>query len=40
MGMNFDQRFFDNPDIFWVVIAAMALLIVMTLVIPRWRFWL
>jgi Mg2+ and Co2+ transporter CorA len=40
MGMNFKVPFFDNPDMFWVVIGLMAALAVGTVVAARWRGWL
>lgn len=40
MGMNFKIGFFDNPDMFWVVIGGMVTLAVVTLGVGRWRGWL
>jgi Mg2+ and Co2+ transporter CorA len=40
MGMNFKPGFFDNPTMFWVVAAAMGLLMLVTLLVARWRRWL
>ena len=40
MGMNFKVGLFDNPNMFWVVIAIMAVLAVGTVVAARWRRWL
>ena len=40
MGMNFKVPIFDNPALFWVVIAFMVLTATITLVIARMRGWL
>ncbi|HEX7197268.1 MAG TPA: CorA family divalent cation transporter [Candidatus Limnocylindria bacterium] len=40
MGMNFKVGLFDEPNLFWAVIGAMALMAVGTLGIARWRGWL
>ena len=40
MGMNFRVSFFDNPDMFWVVLAIMAVLAGGTVIAARWRGWL
>jgi Mg2+ and Co2+ transporter CorA len=40
MGMNFEAPLFDQPDLFWVVIAAMFAMAGVTLVLARWRGWL
>jgi magnesium transporter len=40
MGMNFKVGFFDHPGLFWVTIAGMGLLAVVTLAIARWRDWI
>jgi magnesium transporter len=40
MGMNFRVGFFDDPNMFWVVIGIMAVLAVGTIVAVRWRGWL
>jgi Mg2+ and Co2+ transporter CorA len=40
MGMNFKVGFFDQPNVFWVVIGAMAAMALGTLGIARWRGWL
>ena len=40
MGMNFKVPLFDNPNLFWVVVAVMAVLAVGTVVAARWRGWL
>lgn len=40
MGMNFQIWFFDDPNVFWLVIGAMAVIAGGTLVIARWRGWL
>lgn len=40
MGMNFQVPLFDNPDLFWVVIAVMVALAVGTIAAARWRRWL
>jgi Mg2+ and Co2+ transporter CorA len=39
MGMNFRVGLFDQSDLFFVVIAGMAMLAAGTLVIARWRKW-
>jgi Mg2+ and Co2+ transporter CorA len=40
MGMNFRVGFFDDPNMFWVVIGIMAVLAVGTVLAVRWRGWL
>ena len=40
MGMNFRVGFFDEPNMFWVVIGAMAFMALGTLGVARWRGWL
>lgn len=40
MGMNFRVGLFDDPNMFWVVIAIMVALALVTLVVARWRSWL
>ena len=40
MGMNFRVFFFDDPNVFWLVILAMIGMAVTTLVVARWRGWL
>ncbi len=40
MGMNFKVGFFENPNMFWVVVAIMGVLAVGTVVAARWRGWL
>jgi magnesium transporter len=40
MGMNFKVSFFENPELFWVVLAIMAALAIGTFVAARWRGWL
>ncbi|MGH2358290.1 MAG: magnesium transporter CorA family protein [Candidatus Limnocylindria bacterium] len=40
MGMNFKVGLFDNPNLFWVVIALMVALAGATLGFARWRGWL
>ncbi len=40
MGMNFRVFFFDDPNVFWVVIGAMVAMAVTTLIVARWRGWL
>jgi magnesium transporter len=40
MGMNFKVPLFDQPDMFWVVVAAMVAMGGATLVIAKWRGWL
>jgi magnesium transporter len=40
MGMNFRVPIFDEPNLFWVVIAAMILMAVATLLVARLRGWL
>jgi magnesium transporter len=40
MGMNFKVGFFQHPGYFWVTIASMGLLAVVTLAIARWRDWI
>jgi magnesium transporter len=40
MGMNFKTGLFDDPNNFYLVVAAMVLLAVGILVFARWRHWL
>ena len=40
MGMNFNVPLFDQPDLFWVVVAAMLAMGGAALVIAKWRGWL
>ena len=40
MGMNFKVGLFENANLFWVVIAIMAVLAIGTVVAARWRGWL
>lgn len=40
MGMNFRVPFFEEPNLFWVVVGIMAVLGVGTVVAARWRGWL
>ncbi len=40
MGMNFQVGLFDDPNLFWIVIAVMLALALVTLVVARWRAWL
>jgi Mg2+ and Co2+ transporter CorA len=39
MGMNFTLAFFDDPNMFWVVVGLMAALAAVTLGFARWRGW-
>ena len=40
MGMNFRVFFFDDPNVFWLVIGAMVAMAATTLIVARWRGWL
>lgn len=40
MGMNFKLGFFDDPNMFWFVIAGMAGIALGTIGFARWRGWL
>ena len=40
MGMNFKLGFFDDPNMFWFVIAGMAGIALGTIGLARWRGWL
>ncbi len=40
MGMNFKVWLFDEPNLFWVVIALMIAMAVGTVAVARWRGWL
>ncbi|MGQ0607827.1 MAG: CorA family divalent cation transporter, partial [Chloroflexota bacterium] len=40
MGMNFRVPIFDNPALFFVVVAFMVVMAAITLVAARWRGWL
>jgi magnesium transporter len=40
MGMNFKVAFFENTNLFWIVIAAMVVIAAGSLLVARWRQWL
>ena len=40
MGMNFKVGLFDEPNLFWVVVAAMVAMAIGALTTARWRGWL
>ena len=40
MGMNFEIPFFEDPNMFWVVIAAMVVLATVVLIVSRAKDWL
>jgi magnesium transporter len=40
MGMNFQVSLFENPNLFWVVVASMVLFACTTLIVARRRDWL
>jgi Mg2+ and Co2+ transporter CorA len=40
MGMNFKLGFFDDPNMFWFVVAGMAAIAMGTIGLARWRGWL
>ena len=40
MGMNFQVGLFENPNVFWVVVASMVLFALTTLIVARRRNWL
>ena len=40
MGMNFKVNLFDEPGLFYVVIAVMVGMAIVTLAVARWRRWL
>jgi magnesium transporter len=40
MGMNFKLGFFDEPNMFWFVLAGMAGIALGTIGLARWRGWL
>ena len=40
MGMNFRIGFFDDPNMFWLVIVGMAAVALGTIGLARWRGWL
>ena len=40
MGMNFRVGFFEESNLFWIVVVGMALLALATVVAARWRQWL
>jgi magnesium transporter len=40
MGMNFRLGFFDDPNMFWFVLAGMAAVALGTIGLARWRGWL
>lgn len=40
MGMNFPLPLFDDPNNFWLTLAAMAILAVSILGVARWRRWI
>jgi Mg2+ and Co2+ transporter CorA len=39
MGMNFEVGLFENPNLFWIVVASMIMFAVITLVVARKRDW-
>ena len=40
MGMNFQIGLFQNPNLFWIVVASMVVFALTTLVVARRRAWL
>ncbi|MDQ2941809.1 MAG: magnesium transporter CorA family protein [Chloroflexota bacterium] len=40
MGMNFNVGFFENANLFWVVLAVMVAIAAASLALARWRHWL
>ena len=40
MGMNFQVGFFENPNLFWVVVGAMVAIAVTSVAVARWHDWL
>jgi Mg2+ and Co2+ transporter CorA len=40
MGMNFKLPFFDDPNNFWFVVAAMVAFAATIAAVARWRGWL
>jgi magnesium transporter len=40
MGMNFKVGIFEQPNLFWVVVAMMVGLALGTVIVARWRRWL
>jgi Mg2+ and Co2+ transporter CorA len=38
--MNFKVGLFEHASLFWVTIAGMGLMAVVTLAIARWRHWI
>ena len=40
MGMNFQVGLFENPNLFWVVVASMILFALTTFIVARRRNWL
>lgn len=40
MGMNFKVGFFENANLFWVVLAVMVAIAAASLAVARWRRWL
>jgi len=40
MGMNFKLPFFDEPNNFWLVMAAMVVLAIAIVLAARWRRWI
>jgi magnesium transporter len=40
MGMNFKVAFFDDPNNFFIVVGAMAVIAVGLLVVAKWRRWI
>ena len=40
MGMNFKVAFFENTNLFWIVIVAMVVIAAGSLALARWRRWL
>ena len=40
MGMNFKVGFFENANLFWVVLGVMVAIAVISVLVARWRRWL
>ena len=40
MGMNFQVGMFENPNLFWVVLATMVLFALTALIVARRHDWL
>ena len=40
MGMNFKLPFFEEPNNFWIVVAAMVTFAVAMVIAARWRRWI